>query len=265
MRFHRTLCTALALAAPLFAAPAMAQDEPAESLEAPAEPVLSEAAKQAGLTTYESRAAYAIGLQLGQSIKDSPFPIEMEKLEKGIQDILAGNTPALTVNEVREVLLQLRQQMQDAARERRMKEAEENIGKAEAYLAENAKKEGVKTTESGLQYRVLREGDGPSPKETSQVRVHYKGTLTDGTQFDSSYDRGQPASFGLNQVIPGWTEGLQLMKTGAKYELTIPPGLGYGAGGADTIPPNSVLIFEVELLEVLDDAGNGGQGGITIE
>lgn len=257
----RGLATAAALLTASIAPLAQAQDEAPITVGAPE---ISEAAKAAGLTTYEARAAYAIGLQLGQSIKESPFTIDMNILEKGIQDILDEKDPALNPNEVREVLLQLRQEMQEAMRERRMKEAEENIGKADAYMAENAKKEGVKTTESGLQYRVLREGDGAMPKETSQVSVHYKGTLTDGTQFDSSYDRGQPASFGLNQVIAGWTEGLQLMKAGSKYELTIPPGLGYGAGGADTIPPNSVLVFEVELLEVLDEGG-APQGGITVE
>lgn len=119
------------------------------------------------------------------------------------------------------------------------------------YLKENAKKEGVTITKTGLQYRVLRKGKGKSPSKTDEVEVHYKGTLVNGTQFDSSYDRGQPARFPLNGVIPGWTEGLQLMKEGAKYELVIPSSLGYGTmGTGSTIPPGATLIFEVELLKV---------------
>jgi len=122
--------------------------------------------------------------------------------------------------------------------------------KGEEYLKKNKEKAGVKTTASGLQYRVLKEGAGISPVATSKVKVHYKGTLIDGTEFDSSYKRNQPAEFQLNQVIPGWTEGLQLMKVGSKYELTIPSSLAYGDRDNQSIPGNSVLIFEVELLEV---------------
>jgi FKBP-type peptidyl-prolyl cis-trans isomerase len=119
------------------------------------------------------------------------------------------------------------------------------------YLQANAQKEGVQTTSTGLQYKVVRPGTGKSPNATDQVQVHYRGTLIDGTQFDSSYDRGQPAQFPLNRVIPGWTEGLQLMKEGAKYEFVIPSNLGYGTmGSGSTIPPGATLIFEVELLKV---------------
>ena len=120
----------------------------------------------------------------------------------------------------------------------------------ESFLAANAKREGVKTTESGLQYEVLRDGSGPKPRVTDTVTVHYKGTLIDGTVFDSSYDRGQPATFALMQVVPGWRQGIPLMPVGSKYKLVIPPDLGYGAQDKGTIPPNSVLIFEVELLGI---------------
>jgi FKBP-type peptidyl-prolyl cis-trans isomerase len=130
--------------------------------------------------------------------------------------------------------------------------ADPNSEKGEAFLAENAKKEGVKTTASGLQYKVLKEGSGMSPQKTDTVAVHYRGTLLDGTEFDSSIKRGQPAEFPLNRVIPGWTEGVQLMKVGAKYQFTIPSKLAYGERGTPggPIPPNSTLIFEVELLAI---------------
>ena len=130
--------------------------------------------------------------------------------------------------------------------------ADPNSEKGEAFLAENAKKEGVKTTASGLQYKVLKEGTGKSPQKTDTVQVHYKGTLLDGTEFDSSYKRGQTIEFPLNGVIPGWTEGVQLMKEGAKYQFTIPSKLAYGERGTPggPIPPNSTLIFEVELISV---------------
>jgi FKBP-type peptidyl-prolyl cis-trans isomerase len=130
--------------------------------------------------------------------------------------------------------------------------AQDNSAEGQAFLAENAQKEGVVTTPSGLQYQVMSEGEGDSPQATDMVRVHYKGTLINGTEFDSSYKRGQPAEFGLNQVIKGWTEGVQLMKVGATYRFFIPPELAYGSRGAGAvIGPDCTLIFEVELLDIL--------------
>ena len=141
--------------------------------------------------------------------------------------------------------------MQKKMAEDEKKEAEENVKKGDEFLASNAKKDGIKVLESGLQYKVVSEGKGSQPKAEDRVKVHYKGTLIDGTEFDSSHKRGEPAEFPLNAVIPGWTEGLQLMKEGAKYMFYIPSKLAYGPRATGTIPANSVLVFEVELLEIL--------------
>jgi FKBP-type peptidyl-prolyl cis-trans isomerase FkpA len=262
------LCRTIAVAALVMAPAAFAQDPGAAAGAAPADAApakISPEAEAAGLITPETRTAYAIGMQLGRSIKDSPFPIDMEKLQQGIQDTLADKAPSLTAMEVQEVLLAFRQQMMESAQTKKMKDGEENLKKAQSFLDENGKKEGWKTTASGLQYKAVTEGTGAAPKETSEVTVHYKGTLIDGTQFDSSYDRGQPATFGLNQVISGWTEGLQLMKVGGKYEFAIPPDLGYGLGGPNTIPPNSVLLFEVELMDVKEAGAPEADGSVTIQ
>lgn len=262
MKLHlgRGLAAAALLAAPAFAQDPAAGDAPAE--EQPKQEISPEA-QAAGLTTPETRTAYAIGLQVGRSMKESPFPIDLEKMEQGIKDALGDTPPLLTPMEVQELLMSFRQQSMAAANDRKQKQGEENLKKASTFLEENKAKEGWKTTASGLQYKVIKEGEGTNPKESDTVKVHYRGTLTDGTQFDSSYDRGQPAQFGLSQVIAGWTEGLQLMKPGAKYQFAIPPDLGYGLNGPPTIPPNSVLLFDVELLEVV--GGAGGENSVTID
>lgn len=148
-------------------------------------------------------------------------------------------------------LLQSFQQKQQQKQMQQMKEqADKNLEESEAFLEENAEREGVKTTESGLQYEVVSEGSGESPSEGDQVKVHYVGTLTDGTEFDSSRARGEPVTFSLGDVIPGWTEGLQLMKEGGRMKLYLPPDLAYGPGGNQRIGPNEALVFDVELLEV---------------
>ncbi len=144
------------------------------------------------------------------------------------------------------------EEMQREMMDRQREEGGKNLVAAEAFLAENAKEDGVIVRDSGLQYRVLTEGSGDKPTADSQVRVHYKGTLLDGTQFDSSYDRGEPAQFQAGQVIQGWQEALQLMSVGSKWQLFIPPNLAYGENGRPSIPSNSLLIFEVELLEIVE-------------
>ena len=189
--------------------------------------------------------SYAIGLSLGQNLMGSGVSkLEYADLAAGIQDVLEHNTPKITYQEAEVVLNGFFQQLQDKVANASKKAGEE-------FLAANAKREGVKVTPSGLQYEVIEATLGQKPKATDKVKVHYEGTLPDGTVFDSSYKRGEPITFGLNQVIAGWTEGLQLMSVGSKYKLYIPYNLGYGAQGAGaSIPPYSALVFTVELLGI---------------
>ena len=220
------------------------------------QPAFGDAAA-AGLDTEDDRISYAVGLQLGAMLKQSQLDVDVKPLSAGIADVLADKEPALSEEELQEVEAALQRKMQEAhevAAKRMEEEAAENLGKAAAYLADAEKEPGVKKTSSGLLYTVEKEGDGPIPTAESRVRVHYAGTLIDGTEFDSSYKRGEPATFGVNQVIPGWTEALQLMKVGAKYKLIIHPDLAYGPQGNQRIPGNSVLLFDVELLEILPDS-----------
>lgn len=191
------------------------------------------------------KVSYAIGLSMGQNLMGSGVKkMEYADLAAGIKDVLEGNKPQISYQEAQEVLGKFFQELEE-------KVAGEAKAAGEKFLAENAKREGVKVTASGLQYEVLTATLGQKPKATDTVKVHYEGTLTDGTVFDSSYRRGEPISFGLNQVIKGWTEGLQLMSIGSKYKLYIPYELGYGAQGAGgSIPPYAALIFTVELLGI---------------
>ena len=192
-----------------------------------------------------------LGLQFGEGFKDIKEDIDVEKFKHGFTDGLESKTPLLSQEEMRKIFMEISQKRQ-AARERVMeKEGLKNLEAGQLFLEENKKKPGVITTESGLQYQVLKKGDGATPTQQDSVTVHYKGTLIDGTEFDSSYSRGEPTSFGVGGVIPGWTEALQLMKVGSKYKLFIPPNLAYGTRGAGgKIGPNATLIFEVELLDI---------------
>jgi len=190
--------------------------------------------------------SYALGLGIGQQIKSMNIEnFSIEDFTKSISDVLEGKGTAFSSREAQIML-------QEYFSRKQKEEAQEHIAEGKAYLDANAKKAGVVVTKSGLQYEVLQEGTGKSPKATDTVRCHYEGRLLDGTVFDSSYKRGEPADFGLNQVIPGWTEGVQLMKEGAKFRFTIPYLLAYGEQGAGaSIPPFSTLVFDVELIKVL--------------
>ena len=190
--------------------------------------------------------SYAIGLGIGQNLLSMGAQgINVEDFAQAIADVLNRKETAISHNEAREIVNKYFAELEE-------KMNAENIEKGKAFLAENAKKEGVVTLPSGLQYEVITEGNGKKPSATDRVKCHYEGTLIDGTLFDSSIKRGQPAVFGVNQVIKGWVEALQLMSEGSKWRLYIPSDLGYGAQQAgEMIPPHSTLIFDVELIEVL--------------
>lgn len=212
---------------------------------------LAEEKKEITLETDIQKLSYALGLDIGSYFKSLSEDIDLEILNKGMVDSYTGNEPLLT----REETTQVQQQFAQKQQEKQIKETLEMITKnnkaADEFLKENKAKEGVKTTDSGLQYIVITQGDGTKPKAEDVVKVHYKGTLLDGTEFDSSYSRNEPAVFPLNQVIPGWTEAVQLMNVGSKYKLFLPPNLAYGDRGAPpVIEPGSMLIFEVELLGI---------------
>jgi len=205
--------------------------------------------KKIELKDDKAKESYSVGYQFGQNLKKMHADLDAQVLSKGIEDAISGKESLLSEEEMGSSLSNLRQKSVTAMQEALKEQAEKNLVEGEKFLAENKTKEGVKTTESGLQYKVLEEGEGPSPKVGDTVTVNYRGTLVDGTEFDSSYARGEPAIFPLTGVIPGWTEALQLMKKGSKWVVYIPPDLAYGERGAgNRIPPNSTLIFEVELI-----------------
>jgi len=202
------------------------------------------------LQSLEQKVNYTIAQNLANNFKQSGVTIEPETFALALRDVRDGTESRLSDEEMQTVMQTFQEQAMAQREEEQKKIAEENAAAGAKFLEENKAKEGVTTTESGLQYRVITEGTGAKPAATDTVTVHYSGKLLDGTEFDSSYSRNEPAVFGLNSVIPGWTEGLQLMSEGAKWELVIPSDLAYGPGANGPIPPNSVLVFEVELLEV---------------
>lgn len=203
--------------------------------------------RKADLKSDEARYSYAVGHQIGRNMKSQDLKIDTKAFVTAMKQTLEGKDLQMTEKEMREAM----RKMSEMRRTKRMEKAQGNKKQGTEYLAKNKSKEGVKVTATGLQYRVLKEGEGAKPKKEDTVKVHYKGTLIDGTEFDSSYKRNRPAEFPVQAVIPGWTEALQLMPVGSKWELVIPSELGYGEMGNPKIPGNSVLIFEVELLDIV--------------
>jgi FKBP-type peptidyl-prolyl cis-trans isomerase FkpA/FKBP-type peptidyl-prolyl cis-trans isomerase FklB len=204
------------------------------------------------LETPEQELGYIIGMDIGNSLRQQGTDIDLEALIDALRTTYEGGVPKLTTEQAQSIRESFIAERQAEAQAEADALSEVNKTKGEAFLAENLTKEGVQVTESGLQYKVITMGDGAKPAATDNVEVHYRGTLLDGTEFDSSYSRNQPMSFQLNRVIAGWTEGVQLMPVGSKFEFYIKPELAYGPGGGGPIPPNSTLVFEVELLSIED-------------
>jgi FKBP-type peptidyl-prolyl cis-trans isomerase FklB len=204
-------------------------------------------AQDGALTTEKDKVSYVLGMIVGRDMKSQGIELNTDSFSRGFKDTVSGAKPMISDQEAEQIMAAFRSEMGSKAK----KLGEQNKKAGEAFLADNKKKEGVKTLPSGVQYKVLKTGTGKMPTASDTVTVHYRGTLVDGTEFDSSYKRGEPATFPLRGVIPGWTEALQLMKTGSKWQIFIPAEKAYGESGAGgVIPPNSALIFEVELVSV---------------
>lgn len=204
-----------------------------------------------GLETLEQKASYSFGVDFAKRLEQQGIELDIKALNRGIKDQASGNKLAFEEAEMNQFKAEYSQQLRAELQKQQAELAAKNLEAGKKFLAENASKDGVVTTGSGLQYKVIKSGDGPSPKADDTVTTHYRGTLIDGREFDSSYSRGQPASFPVNGVIKGWTEALQLMKVGDKWELYIPSDLAYGsAQRSELIQPNSTLMFELELLGI---------------
>lgn len=203
------------------------------------------------LKTDMDKISYAIGTQIGQNFKKQGIEIRVEPLMQGLTDVLKDKKLILSQGEIQQVMMSFQKRKQAEQQERQKTEGTINLTEGKAFLEKNKKNKGVKELPSGLQYKIIKNGTGEIPTADSKVKTHYRGTLINGTEFDSSYKRNKPAEFPVRGVIKGWTEALQLMKEGAKWELYIPANLAYGERGRPSIPPNSTLIFEIELLEIV--------------
>jgi FKBP-type peptidyl-prolyl cis-trans isomerase len=220
------------------------------------------AATEVVLQDSTQRLSYGIAYGLGQRMAADGVPMDVPAFSAGLQDALDGAQPRMTEEEIQEEMMAYQQRAMEEQQALAAAAAEANQAAAEVFLAENATREGVVVTESGLQYEVIEAGEGASPGPDDTVEVHYRGTLVDGTEFDSSYQRGETVTFGVGQVITGWTEALQLMSPGAKWNLYIPSDLAYGPGGAgNLIGPNAALVFEVELINVVSQQGEAAAEG----
>jgi FKBP-type peptidyl-prolyl cis-trans isomerase len=212
----------------------------------------SSIAPKTTISTKADSTSYAIGVNIGTSFKGQEIDIDMSAFLAGVSDAMNDDSTAikLTEEQLQTVFASLQQEMYEKQMAKMEEMSRNNLSESDNFFKDNATKEGVMSTPSGLQYRVITAGAGPKPSAESEVIVNYRGSLLDGTVFDSSYERGEPATFQVGQVIQGWIEGLQLMSAGAKYEFFIPSNLAYGEQGNEVIPPNATLIFEVELLEI---------------
>ncbi|GHE21021.1 FKBP-type peptidyl-prolyl cis-trans isomerase [Halomonas urumqiensis] len=201
----------------------------------------------------EERLGYSLGVTLGQSIQQDVDELDVDAFTQAIRDVFDGGELAMSDEEMAEALMSFQQEAMAAREAEAQEQAETNRAEAEAYLASHAEQEGVEITDSGLQYRVLESGDGATPGAEDSVEVHYEGTMTDGSVFDSSYERGESVTFQVDQVIEGWQEALQMMSVGDTWEIVIPAELAYGEQGQGPIGPHETLIFKVELLDVAND------------
>jgi len=208
-------------------------------------------AEKVDLKDQKDKESYSLGYQFGTSLKMQGVDINLDVYTSALRDSLADKQPQMTPEEMQSTIMGLRRRVADVQQKALKEQGEKNLAEGKVFLAENAKKEGVKTLPSGLQYKVLSEGKGKTPQKSDMVTVHYRGTFINGTEFDSSIVRGQPTTFKVDGVIPGWTEALQLMKEGAKWQIFVPAELAYGERGMPPrIPPQSTLVFEVELISV---------------
>lgn len=255
------VASAVLLAITVYAVQERAKEQSAEVKSTAAEEKPGESAGgEVALNNTMDKVSYAMGLQMGQNFKAGGVEVNLEMFVQGVRDGLSEAEPALRPEEMRQVMQDFQKEMMA----KQQAEAVKNLAESKAFLEENKNKPGVTVSASGLQYKILTEGTGQRPTASDRVKVHYRGTLINGEEFDSSYKRGQPAEFAVKGIIKGWTEALQLMKKGAKWQLFIPPNLAYGQRGTPNIGPNSVLIFEVELLDIIkqEDSTRAKQPGL---
>ena len=229
-----------------------ATPSPTSPAKAPAPPA-AQTPSASGLTTQKDKFSYALGMNLGVNLQRQSVPVDPDLVSRGLKDDMAGGKMLMTEDEARAAMMEMQQEVQKRQQEKMKVLGEANKKEGDAFLAANKAKEGVVTLPSGLQYKILTAGTGPKPTATDKVVCNYRGTLIDGKEFDSSYKRNEPATFSVNGVIKGWTEALQLMPTGSKWQLFVPPDLAYGERGAgQDIGPDATLIFEVELLSIAE-------------